>query len=157
MWILHYLVIARERNDLLNRSICAVNRNRISVLWIFIVLWYVDLIYIGLDHSRSYISCYADVNYETWIYSRTIAECLGVESVVQVRDAPFCYTLKGHQVTKHAKINLVLRIRAINLLLFDWYAGHRRTIWIKMWGQNYGPVIVFLGKIITCYHRVIVG
>lgn len=153
IWILHCLEIAREKNDLLNRFIYPVNINGISVFWIFIVLWSVDLIYIGLIAKDAFIlhRC-ALWNLDLFI---PVPELFGVEFVVQVRGAPLYFSFQGHGVRKLKRWTLASGAEPISFLLFDWHGDHWRIIWIKMWGQNSGPVIVFLGKVITCYHEVI--
>lgn len=52
---------------------------------------------------------YADMNCETWICSISISEFSGLEFVVRVRDAPFCYSFQGHGVRKPEKMNPVFR------------------------------------------------
>lgn len=155
MWILHCLEIAREKNNLLNRFIYAVNVNGISAFWIFIVLWPVDLIYMRLIAEDAFtLRRWALWNLDLFhshlwaLRSWVCCSGQGCSTLLQFSRS-WCQEVE--------KMNPGLRSWAISFLLFDWHGGHWRIIWIKMWGQNFEPVIVFLGKIITCYHRVIVG
>lgn len=153
MWILHCLEIAREKNDLLNRFIYAVNINGISAFWIFIVLWSVDLIYLGLLWEDAFILRRCAL----WNLDLFHSHPWALQSWVRC-SGQGCSTLLQFSRSwcqKVEKMNPGLRSWAISFLLFDWNGGHWRIIWIKMWRQNSGPVIVFLGKIIACYHGVI--